>query len=167
MHKVTLGIGGNLGQRELFLLYTRKHLANYVGALLAESSIYETAAWGMGDAPDFLNQVVICETAMSADEVLNEIRSIERLLGRKRSAKDGYQSRTCDIDILLFDDEVIDQADLLVPHPGIPKRRFVLEPLNELIPDFIHPVHGSSIASLLEACDDNTEVKKWPSHTVI
>lgn len=167
MNKIVFGIGGNLGVRELFLKHTHLHLEERVGKITATSSVYETEAWGMGEAPDFLNQVIICESGLSVTEALNTIRAIEHLLGRKRSAQDGYQSRTSDIDILFYNDEVIDQVDLQIPHPGMAKRRFVLEPLNELLPEMIHPVHRVSIASLLDSCQDNTEVKKWPSHTVI
>lgn len=158
-----LGIGGNLGVRELFLAKTREWIELKVGEITAESKIYETAAWGMENAPDFLNQVVEVETDLSAEEVLEVIRRVEKLLGRIRKEGEGFQSRTADIDILIFGDEVIDTADLKVPHPGIPKRRFVLTPLCDIAPDRIHPTKNTTLQSLLDTTTDDEEVREWIS----
>ena len=162
-----LGIGGNLGVRELFLAKTREWITLKVGEIAAESKIYETAAWGMENAPDFLNQVVEVKTTLSAREVLEVIRNVEKLLGRIRKEGEGFQSRTADIDILIFGDEVISEADLKVPHPGIPARRFVLTPLCDIAPERIHPTENTSLQTLLDTTKDDEEVREWTSPTAI
>ena len=166
MNQVILGIGGNLGKRELFLAHTRSHVAERIGHIVASSSIYETDAWGMDNAPAFLNQVIMVETDQSPEDILRRIREIERMLGRKRiEGKTGYSSRTADIDILFYNDEVIHTPHLEVPHPGIADRRFVLIPLNEITSDFEHPLLKRPMNAILAACTDTTEVRPWTSRT--
>jgi 2-amino-4-hydroxy-6-hydroxymethyldihydropteridine diphosphokinase len=165
MHEIIyIGIGGNLGQRHLFLAAACDHINAHIGPVRAKSRIYETAAWGMTNAPDFLNQVLEVETHLAPLEVLHQCLKIERLLGRKRrNDVSGYRSRTADIDLLMFGDLVFDHPLLQLPHPGIAKRRFVLEPLAELAANCLHPVHHQTIAAMLNACNDQTHVQLWPS----
>ncbi|MBI1266820.1 MAG: 2-amino-4-hydroxy-6-hydroxymethyldihydropteridine diphosphokinase [Cryomorphaceae bacterium] len=165
MNKVVIGLGSNLGQRHLFLSEAVRLIGNDIGAVSASSAIYETAAWGMtGDA--FLNQVVEANTKLSSVEVLQALLIIERRLGRKRTA-DGYSSRTLDLDILFFGNEISETENLRIPHPAIAERRFVLIPLVDLDPSYIHPQLKKSVAALLDECSDQLEVKKWPYPTVI
>jgi 2-amino-4-hydroxy-6-hydroxymethyldihydropteridine diphosphokinase len=163
---IYIGIGGNLGQRHLFLAAAIDRINAHIGPVRAKSRIYETAAWGMTNAPDFLNQVLQVETHLSPLDVLHQCLIIERMLGRKRRTDvRGYRSRTADIDLLLYGDVIREEQLLHVPHPGIAQRRFVLEPLHELAADYMHPVHQQTIAALLSACSDQTPIKLWPSPT--
>ncbi|MFT4777642.1 MAG: 2-amino-4-hydroxy-6-hydroxymethyldihydropteridine diphosphokinase [Flavobacteriales bacterium] len=167
MAKVHLGIGGNLGRRDLFLSHTIQWVNLLVGQVLKESSIYETAAWGMENAPDFLNQVIEVDTDHSPMEVLKQCNSIERLMGRKRFPGKGYASRTADIDILHYEGCEMNSEQLVLPHPGIAMRKFVLIPFNEIAGGLTLPGRTASIHALLERSEDTTEVRKWDSLTAI
>lgn len=156
MDKVVLIIGGNLGNRRALIDEAIKMLILYFGVPDASSSIFETAAWGGKSVGNYLNQVLIFKTADSPENVMNRILEIEVNMGRKRDVKWG--DRLMDIDILYFGNKIIKHPDLVIPHPYIQERRFVLEPLNEIIPDFLHPLFAKSQQELLESCTDNSEV---------
>jgi 2-amino-4-hydroxy-6-hydroxymethyldihydropteridine diphosphokinase len=158
MHKVLLLLGSNLGDRQLFLQSAIKQITAGIAPVIKTSAVYETQSWGKTDAPDYLNQVVFLETDMPAREILEKILQIERALGRKREEKWG--SRTIDIDILFYGDEIIDEPGLHVPHPQLHKRRFTLEPLNELVPEWVHPVLNKKISQLKTELSDDLIVKK-------
>lgn len=156
MHQVVLGLGGNRGDRLALLDKASKLLAQKMD-LEKASSIYHTAAWGGNSHGAYLNQVLVLNTSMKAEECLNFIQQIENQLGRKREVKWG--DRTMDIDILYFDNEIIDTERLKVPHPHIANRNFVLVPLAEVLPDFVHPQMGKSSMVLMEECEDSLKVK--------
>ncbi|MBI2730083.1 MAG: 2-amino-4-hydroxy-6-hydroxymethyldihydropteridine diphosphokinase [Sphingobacteriales bacterium] len=158
MAKLILLIGGNMGDRVKHLVVAKKHINKYIGKIIRCSAYYETAAWGNTEQPDFLNQVLVVETKKMAAEVMQQILSIEKELGRVRTIKNA--PRVIDIDILFYGKEIYTSETLTVPHPQIPNRRFVLVPLNELIPQFQHPVLKKSIHWLLLKCKDPLEVKK-------
>ena len=159
MQGIYILLGTNLGDREENLAQA-KHLAVREGVrLLAESAIYETAAWGIEDQPGFLNQVIKVETSLSPEALLETLLSIEAEMGRVRKVKWG--ERLIDLDILYYHDEVIDSEDLSVPHPGIPDRRFTLVPLVELAADEVHPTLNKTQSQLLEICPDELEVKRF------
>ena len=160
--------GGNLGNIRQTLADIRTLAQDKIGKLRAESSIYESPAWGFKSEFPFLNQALVLQTALSAREVLaaiwdmeaaygKDIRSYFDTKGRKiKSEKkiDGttvYRSRSIDIDILFYGNDVIDDDYLTVPHPLLPYRRFVLEPLNEIMPDFRHPVSGKTVRELYDS----------------
>jgi 2-amino-4-hydroxy-6-hydroxymethyldihydropteridine diphosphokinase len=149
--------GGNQGDR-LQNLSTALAAIGSLGKILAVSGIYETAAWGKTDQPDFLNQVVQLETSLSAEELMDALLDIESRMGRQRKEK--YDPRTIDLDILYYNDDIIDQPGLMIPHPRIQLRRFVLEPLYEIAPSHIHPVLHKSTYQLLLDCPDPLTVKK-------
>jgi 2-amino-4-hydroxy-6-hydroxymethyldihydropteridine diphosphokinase len=128
------------------------------GAIIDRSSLYETAAWGKTDQASFLNQALVVETSLNARDLLNEILYIENLMGRDRLEK--YGPRIIDIDIIFFNHQVINESGLVVPHPEMAHRRFVLAPLNEVIPAYIHPIFYKTVAQLLAACNDALPVKK-------
>lgn len=155
---VFLLLGSNQGDRGRLLQRATAEMNMKIGAVLQKSSVYQTAAWGMPLQPDFYNQVLRVETRLTAGQLLEAIFSIERALGRVRTAR--WSPRTIDIDILYFGGSVIDRADLAIPHPAIAKRRFTLVPLAEISPDFIHPVLQKTNAALLQECDDPLAVKR-------
>ncbi|MDB5222915.1 MAG: folK [Chitinophagaceae bacterium] len=157
MNSVYLLIGGNLGNRVETLAMVRLLVEKELGKLIKTSSIYETASWGIAGQPDFLNQVLLVETKFSAAEIMALILSIENKLGRVRTQKNA--SRIIDIDILFFNDEIISEPGLTVPHPEIQNRKFALIPMNEIAPGFIHPVFKKSMGSLLSTSKDELEVK--------
>jgi 2-amino-4-hydroxy-6-hydroxymethyldihydropteridine diphosphokinase len=159
LHKVYLGIGTNLGDREKNLRDSIVKIEKHIGRVLRSSPVYETAPWGFDAENDFLNIVAEVETSLSPDEIMKQILMIESTLGRDRD-QDRYSSRVIDIDILLYDDLVIDQKGLKVPHRLMHERRFVLVPLCEIAPDIIHPVLKKSISSLLTACRDRSKIIK-------
>jgi 2-amino-4-hydroxy-6-hydroxymethyldihydropteridine diphosphokinase len=158
MTKVLLLTGSNLGDRLGRLDDARRRIADTIGAIEQTSGVYETAPWGVSAQPAFLNQVMSLNTNFSPEMLLEHILMIEAAMGRKRTGKWG--PREIDIDILFYGTTVINREDLKVPHPEIPNRRFVLEPLSEIVPTMIHPVLGVSIKSLLARTQDRLRVKR-------
>ncbi|WP_418360697.1 2-amino-4-hydroxy-6-hydroxymethyldihydropteridine diphosphokinase [Sphingobacterium detergens] len=158
MNKIFILLGTNLGDRLQQLSLAKQSLEQQIGMILQESSIYETAAWGVEDQPSFLNQVILISSLLSALECLNLTQKIELDLGRVRLKKWG--ERAIDIDLLYFNDEVINYPNLIIPHPFIAERRFTLEPLAEIAPTYIHPVYKINNVSLLHNCKDELHVKK-------
>ncbi|QEC74983.1 2-amino-4-hydroxy-6-hydroxymethyldihydropteridine diphosphokinase [Mucilaginibacter ginsenosidivorax] len=158
MIDVFLLLGSNLGDRKLLLNEAIERIEADVAPVLQASSVYETQSWGKTDAPDYLNQVLMLQTGLTAREVLRRILAIELLMGRRREEKWG--SRTIDIDILFYGDAIIDEPDLKIPHPEMHKRRFTLEPLAELAPEFEHPGIKKNILRLKSELIDDLVVKK-------
>lgn len=158
MISVYLLLGSNLGNRQLFLQQAIQHIEAGVGPVIKQSGVYETQSWGKTDEPDYLNQVLLINTTLTAPVLLNKLLNIELLLGRERQQKWG--SRTMDIDILFYGDEVIDEPNLKIPHPELHKRRFTLAPLAEIAPGFVHPVLKETIEALKNNLQDKLEVKK-------
>lgn len=160
MKIVFLGIGTNMGMRESNLDNALEKIEEYIGPVIKSSAIYETEPWGFRAKGEFLNIVVKIQTELSPHDLLDKILNIETLLGRIRKKK-RYSSRVIDIDILLYDDIIIHEPDLKIPHPLLHERKFVLVPLCEIAPDMIHPVLKKSFSSLLEICEDTGDVKKY------
>lgn len=158
MNNVYLLTGGNIGDRVLNLNNAREQIEKQVGIVLKQSVVYETAAWGVTNQNSFLNQVLLVQTSLPPEELLQTLLHIEQQLGRKRIEKMG--PRTIDIDILFYNSEIISSPHLTIPHPQIANRRFVLTPLNEIAPGFVHPVLQKTITQLLKICPDQLEVKK-------
>lgn len=154
MEKVVFVIGGNLGNRVELIEQSNKMLRENFSTPLLSSSVFETAAWGNLSEGDYLNQVLVFQTDLDPEAVLIIIQDIENQLGRKREEKWG--NRTMDIDILYFGQQVIQNQNLIIPHPFISRRRFVLEPLVEILPNFIHPVLKVSNSKMLETCTDTS-----------
>lgn len=133
------------------------------GVVTAKSPVYTTAAWGLENQPDFLNMALCVDTDLSAIDLLKTVRHIEAALGRERKIKWGQ--RTMDIDILLYNDNIINLPELVLPHPSMHLRRFVLVPLNEIAATVLHPVYKKTISRLLEECEDKLEVTLYRQAT--
>lgn len=142
-----IGIGSNLGDRNDNLLRSVEYLSDRAGKVISVSGIYETEPWGFSAITSFLNMVARIDTALAPKDLLNELISIESRMGRKRRG-DGYQSRIIDLDILFYDDLVVDTDQLVIPHPLLHIRSFVLDPLCEIAPDLVHPVLRKTVQQL-------------------
>jgi 2-amino-4-hydroxy-6-hydroxymethyldihydropteridine diphosphokinase len=158
MNVVFLALGTNLGNRSRNLTDALSGIKEQIGRVLKMSSVYETEPWGFTSDSQFLNIVIKVETRLNPVAVLEAILRIELFLGRVRS-ENQYSSRIIDIDILFYEDEVIDTVDLKVPHPKLQERKFVLVPLCEIEPDLEHPVLKMRISSLIELCKDRSEIR--------
>jgi len=158
MNITYLLLGSNEGDRISWLRKGKEQIELYCGASNIVSSIYQTAAWGLEEQPDFLNQVICIQTFLKPGELLLCIQQIENNLGRQRTVKWGQ--RTLDIDILLYDNAVINSPDLNIPHPFLEKRRFTLAPLCEIAPNLVHPQLNKTMRQLLEDCPDTLPVRK-------
>lgn len=159
MNKLILSLGGNQGDVKDTFHKAEQLISDEIGLITKTSSNYKTAAWGNTHQPDFLNKVIEVTTESSVDDCLQKVLSIEKRLGRIRTEKK-WEERTIDIDILFYNDLIIHQENLIVPHPYIQDRKFVLIPLVEMIPDHMHPVFKHSIKKLLQHCTDDLEIKK-------
>lgn len=159
MNKTYLLLGSNMGNSHRQLKSAIKYIEQKIGEVTRKSGLYQTAAWGNTDQPDFLNQVLIVATKLSAPDLLKHILLIEEKMGRVRTIKNA--PRIIDIDILFFNKEIISAKNLMVPHPEIANRRFVLIPLNELSPNLKHPISNKSMHELLLGCTDELNVKKF------
>lgn len=134
MNKVYLGIGTNLGNKEQNVLRAYELIEHKVGQISKRSSLYSTEPWGFKSDNDFVNSVICVETELSPHEVLKATQAIERQMGRTRKSRGGeYHDRIIDIDILLYDDITVVEPDLIIPHPLMKEREFVMKPLREII----------------------------------
>ena len=157
--KIYLLLGTNLGERLQYLQDALILIAEKVGVVGRKSSIYETAAWGKTDQPGFLNLAVEVETLLTPIELLHVVLEIEKLLGRIRHEKWG--ARVIDIDIILYDDQIVDLKDQLqIPHPEMQYRRFVMQPLSEIAEDVLHPILKKSMKAILSDLTDSLDVVK-------
>jgi 2-amino-4-hydroxy-6-hydroxymethyldihydropteridine diphosphokinase len=153
-------IGGNEGDKRSQLAKACENIAGSGCRILRKSSLYETAPWGKTDQNDFFNQALQVQTALDAAILMDILLEIEEKMGRRRLEK--YGSRIIDIDILFFNAEIIHSPRLIIPHPEIQNRRFVLAPMEEIAPEHVHPVLRKSIRDLLAVCPDKLEVRKIP-----
>jgi 2-amino-4-hydroxy-6-hydroxymethyldihydropteridine diphosphokinase len=154
-----LSLGANLGDRKAVLDSALHAISDVCGQLVSVSHVYETAPWGVIDQPLYLNIAILVQTNLNANLLLEKCQIIENSFGRERTERWG--SRTLDIDILFYDDLVMDTEFLTVPHPRLAERKFVLVPLVEIAPDFVHPILGVSIVTLLDSCNDTLDVYKY------
>ncbi|HDR51774.1 MAG TPA: 2-amino-4-hydroxy-6-hydroxymethyldihydropteridine diphosphokinase [Mariniphaga anaerophila] len=159
MYQVFLGIGGNIGNKRMNFEKVHFLVEKELGKILRASSVYETAPWGFSADENFWNQVLLIETELRSEELLARINRIEKEFGRKREPGK-WTSREMDIDILYYEDLVVETKKLAIPHPYLSKRMFVLVPLAEIAPEFRHPVLKKTNRQLLEDCTDKSEIKK-------
>lgn len=157
LQKLIILIGGNEGDVKQTFLQVVSELEKRIGGLTASSSLYETDAWGPVKQANFLNQALVFRTTLSPVQCLRIALETERKFGRVRAER--YGPRTIDIDILYLGNQVIQSKELVLPHPEIANRRFVLVPLNEVCPGFVHPLMNISNRELLKRCKDQLEVR--------
>ena len=154
-----LCLGGNIGDRKKILESALFIINDTIGTITAKSAIYETEAWGVENHHPYLNQCILVSTSYNAFELISYLLNIESQLGRERVMSDNYCPRTLDIDILLFNNEIINYPNLIVPHPRLHLRNFVLKPLKEIAPNLSHPMIKKTITQLLDICPDDCIVK--------
>jgi 2-amino-4-hydroxy-6-hydroxymethyldihydropteridine diphosphokinase len=156
MSGIFLLLGSNLGDRSGHLERAIGLIGSRCGPVTAFSRVYRTAAWGKTDQPEFLNQAIAVETKLLPHHLLSMVLEIEKELGRERFEKWG--TRVIDIDILLYNHQVIRSRDLVLPHPQLENRRFALTPLVEIAGKVVHPLLGKTMIELLESCPDHLQV---------
>ena len=159
MYKVFLGIGGNIGNKQLNFIKVAHLIKDRLGEIIKTSSIYETPPWGFVSEDHFWNKVLLIETKLEPEKLLEEIHAIESEFGRNRDFGK-YVSREMDIDILYFNDIYAETENLIIPHPRLQNRKFVLVPLTEIAPDFKHPLFRLTNLQLLENCKDESMIIK-------
>ncbi len=160
MSKTYLLLGGNIGDTKAIFEETLQSIAELCGKITQKSGVYMSEAWGFETENIFLNQVILLETELNPEHLLSILLSIEQQMGRERNEEAAYVSRVIDIDILFYDSLIIKKDKLTIPHPLLHKRRFTLQPLVEIAPDYMHPVLLKSIKELLDECEDNLSVKR-------
>jgi 2-amino-4-hydroxy-6-hydroxymethyldihydropteridine diphosphokinase len=157
MARVYFSTGSNQGDRLNSLVRATKLIEELIGTLISYTAVYESEPWGFTADTKFYNQVLLLDTELSPQQVLTNILEIEKSLGRKRLGRT-YSSRSIDIDILFYDDKIIKSDKLVIPHPMMHQRKFVLEPLATIAPELIHPVFQVTISSLLLQTEDSSGI---------
>ena len=157
-NQVVLSLGSNLGIRLENMQLAIDKIHNEVGTVVKISPIYETPSWGFSSEM-FFNCVVLIHTDKSANKILSKIAKIEKNLGRIKTESEEYQPRTIDIDIVYFNEEIINTENLTIPHAQMHKRLFVLLPLKDLGLNFKHPIFNKSTIELISVCEDQSECK--------
>jgi 2-amino-4-hydroxy-6-hydroxymethyldihydropteridine diphosphokinase len=157
--KIFLLLGSNLGDKLSYLTSARTAIEKQIGTIIQSSKIYKTSAWGLESQADFYNQVILIESKTPPILVLKIIHQIEAGLDRKRIKK--WAERSIDIDILYYDNQIIDSEtpDLHIPHLLLHERKFTLIPLVEIAPNFVHPRLGKTNLELVEICQDSLDVR--------
>lgn len=153
-----LSLGSNIGDREYFLRSAVDLIKKEIGSSVKCSGVYQSAPWGFEAETPFLNMAAVVETILSPEDLLDHCASIEKRLNRVRSSSGNYISRTIDVDIIYYDDRVLNLPNLIIPHKFMHERNFVLVPLEEIAPDKMHPVFNKSTVELLTACPDKLPV---------
>ena len=157
---VYIAMGSNIGNRFALLQKAVVCIGSQIGTILSVSKVYETPAWGF-ESDSFLNTCIKVETKLTALDILDALLTIENELGRDRNLSEGYQARPIDLDILLFNNEIISHERLLVPHPRMELRQFVLTPLADIAAKTIHPLLKKNIEELQQKCEDDSVLSIW------
>lgn len=160
MNVAYLCLGGNIGDREKAIELALLKISQQVGEIQSKSEIYETEAWGVINQQAYLNQCIEVKTNLASKDLINTLLLIEKNLGRERTLNITYEPRTIDIDILFYNMDIINTDELIVPHPRLHLRKFVLIPLNEIASNYLHPLLNKTIFSLLSECEDLSDVKQ-------
>jgi 2-amino-4-hydroxy-6-hydroxymethyldihydropteridine diphosphokinase len=159
MNTIFLQLGSNMGDRNAYLQKARKLITEKIGMIKKRSRIYESVPWGIENQNNYLNQVLELKSKFTADEVLQKILDIENKIGRIRNEKWG--ERIIDIDILFYNDLIIEKEELCIPHIHLHNRKFVLTPLHEISPDYVHPKYRKKVSELMQECKDTEKVEEY------
>lgn len=162
MSIVYLLLGSNLGDRHNHLNKATSLIGLKAGSIRQKSRIYESPPWGFEHPQNFLNQALEIETTYAPKLLLHTLQEIENDMGRERNPGGNYEARTIDIDIIFYDNIIIGEKDLCIPHPRLHERKFALLPLKEINPQFYHPLLKKPIEQLLLDCDDESTVEIFP-----
>ena len=161
MNTLYLQLGSNLGERERFIDNAVQQIAESIGKVCIRSKIYESNPWRVDGQANYLNQIIQVNTILSSEEVLVVILNIENVLGRVRLEKWG--ERLIDIDIIFFNNEIIETSELCIPHKHMHERNFVLVPLKEIAPSLMHPKYNKTVSELLDETKDMEKVVEYAS----
>lgn len=159
MNIIFLQLGSNIGCRQNYIETAVSHIEQCIGKICAFSNIYESTPWRVSGQNNYLNQIIKLESNMSAVSILYKVMEIEKRMGRVRLERWG--ERIIDIDILFYNDDIIETQNLCIPHKHIQDRLFVLKPLLEIAADFIHPVYKLSVRDLFIRCSDSENVQEY------
>ena len=160
-HSVYLCLGTNLGDKQNNLERAAELIGDRCGRVLCRSGVYVSGSWGYESNNDFYNQCLRVDTVLDPGDLLKQIVEIEQVMGRERKGKGkGYADRSIDIDILFYDEVILETEHLVIPHPRISERMFVLKPMMELDPEFVHPAILEPIKVLVEKCNEHSDVGK-------
>lgn len=163
MNQAVLLLGGNLGNRKMLLIQAIKEIEKSCGKIIKKSKIYESESWGFDSKDNFLNQALKIETSIDAVKLLGKLQIIENKLGRttKTPTNQAYSSRLIDIDILFFNNDIIENDILTIPHPRLHLRKFTLDCILDISPEYVHPVFNTTIEKLSHQCCDKTKVWQY------
>ncbi len=160
LNKVYIGVGTNLGDKPANIERAYQLIGQYIGDVLKKSSMYTSEPWGFVSENDFINTMIIVNTDKSQMSVLEQLKMIESEMGRVQRKTEVYESRIIDLDIIAFNQEIFEQNELIIPHQHLQNRNFVLEPLNEIDNEWVHPVSGKSISDLILNSKDDSKIFK-------
>jgi len=159
MNTIFLQLGSNMGERNEYLQNAVTLIIEEIGIVQKKSKVYESVPWGVENQNNYLNQILQIRSEFSADEILVKVLRIEDKIGRIRNEKWG--ERIIDIDILFFNDLIVEKEGICIPHIHLHSRKFVLIPLNEIAPNFTHPKYNKTINELLSECKDIESVEEY------
>jgi 2-amino-4-hydroxy-6-hydroxymethyldihydropteridine diphosphokinase len=160
MERIFLGLGGNVGNVAMAFDNAIENIETEIGKVINKSKRYKTEPWGIKAQENFLNMVLEIETELTPDEILSQIIDIEKKMGRYRDKENQFGPRTIDIDILFYGGKIIRNNKLIIPHPRLHLRNFVLTPLKDIAPDLVHPVLRKKIKTLFKQLPDDSRVEK-------
>lgn len=163
MKKAFLSLGSNIGDKKKNLARAIRYINVGIGHIIDLSGIYETEPWGFEANEKFLNMVIEIMSDLTPVEMMKKCLEVETKLGRIRNNSEGYSSRIIDIDILFYGKTIVSTPELTIPHPHIQNRLFVLEPMFEIAPDYLHPLMGMTISELLVECQDTSIITQLGS----
>ena len=160
LNSVYVGVGTNLGDKLNNIQLAYKLIQSEIGEIVRKSHVYKTPPWGFESDEYFYNSVIEIKTFFDPEKLLNKLQSIERVLGKKQKFKIGYSSRLIDLDIIDFNNQIIDSKRLTIPHSHVSKRNFVLYPLKDVCPNWIHPITKRTIQELLNLINEDVMIEK-------